>query len=170
MKICPNCGQNLTDDTSFCVTCGYDMTTVAPAAPANPANAYQQYNPQPTPPYQTTADPRDFTAKFDPQDISDNKVIAMLPYLTGFMGIIIALLSVNHSEYVAFHLKQALKLLVCNVLLVIICTVLCFTFIVPFAAGVCLIILFVVKIMCFVDVCKGRAREPAIVCNLKFLK
>jgi uncharacterized membrane protein len=115
-------------------------------------------------------DPYDHTADFDPRDISDNKVIAMLIYLMGIVGIVIALLSQNNSPYVAFHLRQALKIMVVSTLAVFIIAMLCWTVIVPLA-GVCFIAaLFVVKIICFFDICKGKAREPHIIRNFDFLR
>lgn len=155
MKTCPNCGMNLDDNMAFCTSCGFNFEAQAPAG---------QYTPQPV------ADPLDHTAEFDPKDISENKVVAMLLYLAGWIGIIIALLMSNNSPYVAFHLRQALKIQVCSMLLSIIAVVLCWTFIVPAAAGVCFIILFVLKIIMFVNICKGTAKECPIICNLGFLK
>ena len=65
-------------------------------------------------------DPYDHTAEFDPKDISDNKVICMLIYLTGAIGIFIALLASSTSQYVAFHVRQALKFLVVYSLMAIV--------------------------------------------------
>lgn len=161
MKTCPNCGMNLEDGVSFCTGCGFSF--VAQAAPA------YQYNAPPVTP-QPVVDPFDHTADFDAKDVSENKVIAMLPYLSGWIGIIIALLAINHSDYVAFHLKQALKIQVVSTLLVIFTVLLCWTFIVPIAGSICYVILFVLKIIMFVNVCKGKAKECPIICKFSFLK
>lgn len=112
-------------------------------------------------------DPSDHTAEFDPADISENKVIAMAPYLMGWVGIIVALLAINNSKYVSFNVKQTLKLEICLVLSAFLC-------IVPFlgwvAFGVCTIIILVLKIIGFVNVCKGKAQELPIVKDFAFLK
>lgn len=60
--------------------------------------AYQQQ-------YYAPVDPYDHTAEFSQKDISDNKVIAMLVYLMGAVGIIIALLASSESPYVSFHVR-----------------------------------------------------------------
>ena len=78
MKNCPNCGNPCDDGAAFCNKCG---------APFGAPN----YQAQPM------FDPADHTAEFDPADISENKVIAMAPYLMGWVGIIVALLAINNS-------------------------------------------------------------------------
>ena len=180
MKTCPICNAQVPDDATFCTICGAALAApeaapatdkvpapeAAPAAPeatvyAAPAGAY---TPAPV------VDPFDHTAEFDAQDISDNKCYAMLVYLMSVVGIIIALLASKESPYLKFHIRQAIKFEVVTILLAIITSVLCWTFIVPIAGGVCLTIIMVLKIICFFQICKGQAKEPAIIRNLKFLK
>ncbi|MBE6622309.1 MAG: zinc ribbon domain-containing protein [Ruminococcaceae bacterium] len=148
MKNCPNCGNLCDDAVAFCNQCG---------TPLN-GGAYRAY------------DPADHTAEFEAEDISQNKVLAMLPYLMGWIGIIIALLAVDNSKYVAFHVKQALKIQVVTILLGIVTALLVWTIIVPIAAGVCYIILFVLQIMAFFQICCGKAKELPIIRGLGFLK
>ena len=151
MKFCPNCGTQMEDNAAFCPKCG-----VQPNAAPN-----MTYAP---------VDPCDHTAEFDPQDISDNKVYAMLVYLMGTIGIIIALLAAQNSRFVAFHVRQALKIVAVNLLMGIISAVLIWTFIVPIAAGVMAVVFWVIKIICFFQVCSGKAKEPAIIRSLGFMK
>ncbi len=177
MKFCPRCNSALEDSAKFCTTCGANF--VEQAQEPQPQQAYNAANnagAQYAPPYQggynqppvaPVIDAFDHTAEFDANDISENKVIAMLIYLSGIVGILIALLSQNKSEYVAFHLRQELKIMVCSALSVFLAIV---PFIGVFAMGIAIIILAVVQIICFFDVCKGKAKEPAIVRNIKFLK
>jgi len=111
--------------------------------------------------------PTDHTAEFDTRDISDNKVLAMIPYLMGWVGIIITLLAAGTSAYAGYHVRQALKLQVCSILSI-------FFAIIPIlgwiATGVCSIIIGVLNIICFFNVCFGKAKEPPIVSSLGFLK
>ena len=165
MKNCPICQAQLDDNAMFCTNCGTQLTASNDVQQTANYNAYQ-------PTYTGTSayDPYDHTAEFDPKDISDNKVVSMLVYLMGWVGIIIALLGSHASPYAAFHVRQALKFTVVNVLMLI-CTLLLFwTVIVPFAYGIISIVLFVIKIICFFQICSGKAKEPAIIRNLKFLK
>ncbi len=165
MKICPKCGAQLDDSASFCNKCGAPLNAPAQAPAPAPAPAAA---PIPTPvPY---VEPFDHTAEFTAKDISDNKVIAMLVYLMSFIGVIIALLAAHSSPYVAFHVRQSLKITVLEILTGIISAVLAVTLIVPLAGLVCLCILLVVKIICFFQVCGGKAKEPPIVRSFTFLK
>lgn len=153
MKICPKCQTQVNDDTVFCPNCGNNFAAAAvAAAPA------------------VSADPFDHTAEFTAKDISDNKVIAMCVYLLGAVGILIALLASKESPYVAFHVRQGLKFTVLTTLTAICSGLLCWTCIVPFAAAIFMIVLFVIKIICFFSICNGKAVEPAIIKNLGFLK
>lgn len=164
MKICPNCQAQLDDAAAFCTNCGTHF-----AAPAQPQGQPQTQYAPPQQAY-TAPDPFDHTAEFDPKDISDNKVFAMLGYLLGTIGIIIALLASHSSAYAMFHVRQALKFTVVNILMTIAAAVLCWTFIVPIAAAIMYCVLFVIKIICFFSICSGKAKEPAIIRSLGFLK
>ena len=196
MKTCPNCQQQMDDNLAFCMNCGTQLPAGQPAPAPIPQSAPQPapapapaMTPPPTSPYANQVppqngpygnvppvqngpvfDPYDHTAEFDAKDISDNKVISMLAYLMGAIGIVIALLAANSSPYAAFHVRQALKFTVVNILLGIAAAVLCWTFIVPIVAGIAALALLVVKIICFFQICKGKAVEPYIIRSLTFLK
>lgn len=105
MKICPNCHAQLDDSSIFCTSCGTQFGAVPPQQNAVPP---QQNAVPPQPAFAPAYDPYDHTAEFDPKDISDNKVFAMLCYLMDFVGIIIALLATHSSKYTMFHVRQAL--------------------------------------------------------------
>lgn len=156
--ICPKCGSEMNDGSAFCTKCGAALNAQNnehaqgnPNPQAGPQmNGMPQGNPQAGPqmngmpygmPQQPYVDPKDHTVEFDAKDISDNKVMAMLPYLMGTIGIIIALLACRESAYTYFHVRQALKITVCTILVTIITAVLFFTIIVPIAGGICAAIL-----------------------------
>lgn len=198
MKVCPNCQATHEDSMQYCLQCGTALVEAAPqpeqAAPQpepqvqqaaeqaqyqQPQYQQPQYQQQPQfdpqygapaaypPPYQVQ-DPFDHTEEFSAEDISDNKIYAMLPYLLSFFGVIISVLAAKESEYVKFHIKQALKLNICAIILSVFSAVLFWTFIVPAAAGVCLLIIEVLTVIAFIQVCKGKAKEPAIIKKIKF--
>lgn len=158
MKTCPKCNAQVEDGSAFCTSCGYSFA------------AEQPQQPQPQPQTTINPDPADHTAEFDPKDISDNKVIAMLVYLLGTVGIIIAFLGSHESAYVRFHIRQSLKFLVVETLTVLAITLLCWTFIVPIVGSIFILVLEVIKIICFFQICGGKAKEPAIIRSLGFLK
>lgn len=116
------------------------------------------------------ADPSDHTAEYDEKDISDNKVVAMAAYILGIVGIIIALIAAPESKYASFHARQALKLEIVTQLLVLVSLVLCFTFIVPILGAIAAAVLYVVRVILFFQVCKGKAKDAPIVGKIGFLK
>ncbi len=143
MKFCPNCRLTFDDTANACSQCGGQLSWV----------------PQ--------ADPTDHTAKFSKEDISANKVLAMIPYLMGWIGIIITLLASGTSPYASFHVKQALKIQVVLILATLLNII---PFLGTLAFAILAIALVVVEIICFINVCKGKAKEPAIIKNITFLK
>ena len=165
MRICPICHSQNGDENYYCTMCGNRLPDEPQSAPVQPP-IYQQPIPQPIPIY----DPYDHTASFDVQDIAANKLYAMVMYLLSVVGIIIALLGAKDSAYVQFHLRQHLKFLLVETMLGLLAALLAVTFIVPIAAAVCLVIVEIIKIIAFFQVCRGKAKEPAIIRSLGFLK
>lgn len=157
MKYCPKCGAQMEDNAAFCPNCG---NNTQPNGSPNQNTVYAAPAP----------DPFDHTGEFDAKDISENKVLCMLVCLMGAIGIIYALLAGKDSKYVAFHVRQALKFEVVTILLGIVMALLFWTIIVPIVGGVCLAIVLVLKVICFFQICSGKAKEPAIIRSLGFLK
>ena len=161
MKTCPKCNTQLSDDAMFCTNCG---------------TSFQNANPQPqqtyTQPVAPVVNVYDHTAEFDVQDVHDNKIFAILCYIMGIIGVIVALLarsSVN-SPYLSFHIKQALKITITTILVGVISGLLAWTCIVPIAGMVCIVILEVVSIICFFQTCFNKSVEAPIVRSFPFLK
>lgn len=189
MAFCKNCGNQLAEGGTFCAVCGTPVAqpevqpepvpVQQPEPQPEPAPQYQppvqpvQYQApvqQPYQPVQPAYNPSDHTADFTPEDISNNKVTAMAAYMLGMFGIVIALLAAPESKYAGFHSRQALKLEIVNQLLIIVSIVLCWTFIVPILGGLAMAALFVIRIICFFQVCGGKAKDAALVGSLPFLK
>lgn len=129
---------------------------------------YGQYNAQ----NRNTA-PNDHTAEFGTEDIAGNKIFAVVVYLMGIVGIIIALLAAKSSRYVLFHVRQALKLSVCTMLLVILAIPFALMSFVPYigilfqlVVGILAIAeigIVMLRIAAFFQVCDGKAKEPVII-------
>lgn len=167
MKKCPFCNAELEDNVRFCRNCG----TAQPGPDYMNASAYE-LTPPPVQaaPQEPEANPYDHTAEFEQGDIAQNRLYAMLVYLLGLVGILIAMLGARDSAYASFHVRQGLKLTVLDALLAIAAALLCWTVIVPIAAGVCLVILVAVRLIGFADVCQSKAVEVPIVRSFGFLK
>ncbi len=112
-------------------------------------------------------DPKDHTSEFDPQDIADNKIFAVVPYLFSFVIGLIAGMYVSESRFLKFHIKNAIRLDVASVLAALL-------FVIPvlgwIAGGICLAILAIVKIIAIVYAFSGKAKDLPIISSVKFLK
>ncbi|MBQ8236974.1 MAG: zinc ribbon domain-containing protein [Oscillospiraceae bacterium] len=168
MKVCPICHSQVSDESNYCTMCGNRILDDNQAVPYHPPvyqNAYQQ------PVYQQSAyNPYDHTTEFEAADIAQNKLFAIAMYLLSIVGILIALLGAKESAYVQFHLRQNLKFLIVEALLVLCAGLFAITIIVPIVAAVCLVIVEVLRVIAFFQVCNGKAKEPAIIRGLGFLK
>ena len=165
MKICHCCTAQLDDDAQFCRNCGAPQGEEN-KRPLQPAPVYQsQYQA----PAQPEKDPFDHTEEFEAADIASGKLWAMCVYLLDIVGIFLVLRGAKENGYAMFHLRQGLKFTVVEMLLAIAAALLAWTFLVPIAAGIAMVVLMVIKIICFIQVCKGKAKEPAIVRSLGFL-
>ena len=168
MKVCPICHSQVSDESNYCTMCGNRILDGEQSIPYQPPvyqNAYQQ------PMYQQPAyNPYDHTAEFEASDVAQNKLYAMIMYLLSIVGILIALLGAKDSAYVQFHLRQNLKFLIVEAVLAICAVLLAITVIVPIIAVVCLVIVEVIRVIAFFQVAGGKAKEPAIIRSLGFLK
>lgn len=144
MKFCPKCGTQLEDNAGFCSTCGANLGAAAPAV-----------------------NPYDHTGEFSPEDVSDNKAFAMLLYLAGVLGLLVALIASRDSAYLKFHLRQGIKILVVTLLSVVLCVI---PFLGWIVAGVWSVMSLVITLICFFRVCAGKSIEAPIVRSFGFLK
>ena len=140
MAFCSNCGKEVPEGTTVCPSCGAAFTPLV------------------APP-----EPWDHTAEFEAADISENKVYALSDYVFSFIGIFLCHLLAKESPYAQFHAREALKLDLVTVVVYIIGLFLCWTCIAPIAGIVIILILFVVRIISFVQVCNGKAKEPWLI-------
>ena len=147
MAFCSNCGKEITEGTAVCPSCGAAFETKV-----------------------SVPEPWDHTAEFDAADISENKVYALSAYVFCFIGIILCHVLAKESPYAQFHAREALKLDLVTIVAYILGVFLCWTCIVPIAAVVLILILFVVRIISFVQVCNGKAKEPWLIRSISFLK
>lgn len=189
MKICPNCGTTREGDAAFCPNCGTAMQEApapvveapvietpvvetpvaeetAPVQPVQEVPAAAPVEPKPV----GTIDYSDHTAEFDADDIAENKLYAIVCYLAGWLGIIVALLAAKESPYAKFHIRQVLRCQIVELMLVVVGAVLGWTIIGGFAAFAAVGVLAVIEIIGFVWTCQGKAKELPILKSIKFLK
>ena len=179
MKTCPNCGTQMADDAKFCESCGVSLEQGNPgiqgAQPVDNAQSAPNNGPIPTQmppaqtqynPYQQYYNPKDHTSEFDVRDIADNKLFAAFAYIFGVLGIIAALL-VNNSPFTRFHAKQAVKLEIAAIVLVIPAVI---PFLGWFVTCAGLLVLVVVKIIAVVNALNGKAIEAPIISEIGVFK
>ncbi len=176
MKNCPNCNAQLNDGAVFCTSCGTAVQGDAPQPNQHPNQQPAQsacpdpnaYYAQPAPVVAQT----DHTAEFSAEEVAENKLFALLVYALSIVGIIIALIANinNKSNYLNFHIKQSLKIFICNIVVAFITVVLFWTCIVPFAGGIAMTIILVLEVICFIQTCRNKSVEVPIIRGLGFLK
>lgn len=190
MITCPNCGTEINEEAKFCRKCGTKITNGSyqwgpplgsdneEAEPMMPVRVeakgeeIEKYDEQSQYGYdgESVIPPWDHTHEFDPEDISNNKITSMAGYVMGPIGIIIALIASQNSPFAGFHMRQALKFSILESIVGIVMILLCWTFIVPIAGSIFIIVLLVLRIIAFISLCKGKAVESPILRSIGFLK
>ena len=164
MKFCPKCGAQQEDSAAVCSQCGtpFGAPMGAPMGQpmAQPMGAPMGYAPVAPPVF-------DHTADFDPKEISEGKVYALAIYLIPIFGVLIALIGATGNKFTNFHVRTWLKLQVVTALATIVGIIPVLGWIV---AGIWVLINFVLVLICFFNVCNGKAIDPPIIRNLGFLK
>ena len=148
MAFCSNCGSEVPAGASTCPGCG---SAVVSNVAVEKVNEF------------------DHTAEFEASDIENNKIYAMCGYLFSVLGLAVIYLGAKDSPYAMFHAKQALKLMVAEVLVSLVTIILCWTCIVPVVGIVVLLIITVLYSIAIVQVMMGLAKEPWMVRSMKFL-
>jgi uncharacterized membrane protein len=111
----------------------------------------------------------DFTSNFDEKDIAENKIFAMSVYALSVVGIVIALLAAGNSAFVRFHVKEALKISILEIVTSIVTLILFWTVIVPVLGGIIALLMTIARVIGFVNVCKGKAIRAFVVRDIDFL-
>ena len=111
-------------------------------------------------------DPSDHTAEFDPRDIADNKLFAVMPYFTFIFGVIIALLC-KESAFTKFHAKNAIRLEIASILAIIPAIIPVLGWLVT---GILMLIILILHIIAIVNCLQGKAKDLPIIGNIGFLK
>lgn len=125
MAYCNVCGHEVEDGATFCPACGSPIAGKAEEAAqqAPPQQAYQAPPPPPgyqapPPGYQGHAPAQgpafmntpDTTGAYDPRDIEQNKMMAILAYL--WLLFLVPLLAAPQSRFARFHANQGLVLFI----------------------------------------------------------
>lgn len=148
MAFCSKCGSELPADAKACPNCG------------NPVENAQNTTQAAADAVKNATKTADYTAQFDPKDIADHKVMAILCYL-GWL-FLIPLLAEKDSPYVRYHLNQGIILFIASVISGVL-TAICIGVITD-------IICFVLMIIGIVNVCNGQAKDLPLIGKFRLLK
>lgn len=106
MAFCKHCGKNIPDGATFCSYCGTPVSDTESQAHTQQHQYGTQNN--------GFMDSDDVTAEFDPTDIKQNKVMAVLSYI-GLL-VFIPIFAAKNSKYAKFHASQGLNITIVSVL------------------------------------------------------
>ena len=163
MAFCNKCGAQIDDNATVCPACG-----------AQQASA----NPNPTPnPIPENIQGADYSGQFDPNDVQQNKVMAVLAYI--WLLFLVPLLAAPQSPYARFHTNQGIILFIVDIIIGIIGFVLGFVLafipivgaliggLVSFLLSACTLALMIIGI---VNAATGKAKELPIIGKFRILK
>jgi len=163
MANCKNCGNHFADNVKFCPSCG---------APAEVQAEQADLSAKLT----ALNDTADTTGEFEPQDIAQNKVMAVLAYLGPL--VLVPILGAKESKFARYHANQGLLLLIASIAWSIVSSILSsiiiaiswrLAFVSSLLSLVSLVFL-VLAIIGIINAANGKAKELPIIGKFKLLK
>lgn len=117
-------------------------------------------------------DTPDTTGEYDPADIEQNKVFAILAYLS--ILVLVPILGAKESKFARFHANQGLVLVIAAIAIGIVIGILQFIpvlgIIFSIVGWIINIALLVLCIIGIVNACNGKAKELPLIGSIKILK
>ncbi len=122
-------------------------------------------------------DMKDHTSEFDPQDIENNKVMALLAYLSWL--VLIPLFAAKDSKFARFHCNQgivlaiaelALNFVVFPILSAILGGVPVVGLLISIVSGLVGLCFFVLSVIGIINAVQGQAKELPVIGGFKILK
>ena len=159
MAICKKCGAQIADAAKFCPICGevqegFQQSSQAQNAADEFVNRVQNLNDTP-----------DYTSEIDPADVSENRVMGILAYISWL--VLIPIFAAKDSKFARFHANQGLILLICSVIISAVSWIPILGWIVGTVGG---LIVFILMIIGIINVANGRAKELPVVGKYTILK
>lgn len=162
MAFCSNCGAQIDDNAAVCSACGAPQNNNGAPQYNNNANGFNGVP-------MSNVQGGDYTAQMNPNDIQQNKVMAVLAYI-GIL-FLVPLLAAPNSPYARFHTNQGLVLFLTDIAIGIVSTIFAF---IPFVgwmiSGLLGIAVFVFMILGIVNAASGVAKELPLIGKLRIIK
>lgn len=150
MAYCKKCGAEIPDGAKSCPKCGAGTASEF----LNKVNdLWEDFN-----------DTDDFSHNMNKNDISDNKLMALLSYL--WLLVLIPLFANKNSDFVRFHTNQGLVLLICNAIIGILSLIP----VIRIAAALLEIVAFIIMIIGIINVANGKAKELPIIGKIRLIR
>ncbi len=166
MAFCEKCGTKIEEGVKFCPSCGASIAVSEP----NPQPVENDYAAK----LQELNNTADTTAEFDQNDIQQNKIMAILAYLSWL--VIIPLFAAKESKFARFHTNQGLVLFLAEIAWAIaysILSVVLYSIKLGFIASVLSLVsllFFIFAILGIINVVNGKAKELPIIGKIRILK
>lgn len=157
MAFCRNCGAEIKDGEKFCQSCGTPVDAAGNTNKANDNDLGSKINEQ-------LSNTPDYTSEFAAQDIADNKVMAILAYISWL--VLVPLFAAKTSKFARFHSNQGIILAICE----LICWILFRIPIIKWFAWLAELVVFVLAVIGVVNAAKGEAKELPFVGKFNIIK
>ena len=164
MAFCGKCGTQIPEGSSACPSCGAAVNDTA-------QNGTQQNNTQNSfnAAVNTFTNTKDTTGEFDPAEIQNNKIMAVLAYI-GIL-FLVPLLAAKDSKFARFHANQGLVLFLADILVGIASGILLWIPVIGWLISVLLsIALLVFMILGIVNAAQGKAKELPLIGSIKIIQ
>lgn len=117
-------------------------------------------------------DTKDTTSEFDPQDIQNNKVMAILAYISWL--VLIPLFAAKDSKFARFHCNQGIVLAIAEIIAWIILGILSniplIGWIFSLVEGLLSLVCLIFSVLGIVNAANGKAKELPFIGSFKILK
>ncbi len=180
MSFCSKCGARLNEGATFCSNCGAPQEVPAQQAWTPPeqqgwTSEQQGWSPeqQAWPPGQQAWSNEQ---QFHPQDIENNKVMAVLAYL-GVL-VFVPMFAAKESKFAHYHVNQGLVLFIAEVAYAILYAILSSIllaiswrlYVITRIIGLLSLVFLVLSILGIVNALNGKAKELPVIGKIKILK
>lgn len=155
MAFCKKCGAQIADGEELCQACKSQQAT----------NAFER-----------VMDTPNTTAAFDPADVSQNKAMGILSYLS--ILVLIPILAAPNSRFARYHANQGLVLFIVEIAYSIVEMILGMIFgLIPVVGtilnailGLVHIVFIVLSVLGIVNAANGEAKELPVIGKFRLLK
>lgn len=167
------CGNILSDDAQFCPSCGEKVASATTeATPNSKPNQEKEQKNDFSSQFENIMDTPDTTEKYDTKDIEENKVLALLSYLS--ILFLIPYFAAPNSRFARYHVNQGAILFICSTVLSIVFGGLAA---IPFAGivfGICNGLVGIANLVLIIigicNACSGRAKELPFIGKYTLIK